>query len=108
MDREAWWATVQGEGNGNSLQYSWVSLVAHWVPNLPAMRETRGQSLGWEGPLEKGMVTHSSILAWRVPRTEEPGGAAVHGVSKSRTRRSDFHSLAALHGPVESFPLSYQ
>ena len=44
------------------------------VKNLPAMRETGIQSLGWEGPLERGMVTHSSILAWRIPWTEEPSG----------------------------------
>ena len=42
--------------------------------NLPAMRETRVQSLGLEDPLEKGMATHSSILAWEIPWTEEPGG----------------------------------
>ena len=42
--------------------------------NLPAMQETQVQSLGWEDPLEKEMSTHSSILAWRIPRTEEPGG----------------------------------
>ena len=44
------------------------------VKNLPAMRETPVGSLGWEDPLEKGMATHSSILAWRIPWTEEPGG----------------------------------
>ena len=44
------------------------------VKNLPAVQETRVRSLGWEGPLEKEMVTHSSILAWRIPWTEEPGG----------------------------------
>ena len=44
------------------------------VTNLPAMQETQAQSLGWEDPLEKGMVTQSSILAWRIPWTEEPGG----------------------------------
>ena len=44
------------------------------VKNLPAMRETWVRSLGWEDPLEKEMATHSSILAWRVSRTEEPGG----------------------------------
>ena len=44
------------------------------VKNLPAMQETRFQSLGWEDPLEKGMATHSSILAWRIPWTEKPGG----------------------------------
>ena len=44
------------------------------VKNLPAMRETQVQSMGWEDPLEKGMATHSSILAWTIPWTEEPGG----------------------------------
>ena len=44
------------------------------VKNLPAMQETQFQPLGWEDPLEKGMDTHSSILAWRFPWTEEPGG----------------------------------
>ena len=43
------------------------------VKNLPAMQETQVQSLGWEDPLERGTVTHSSILAWRTPWTEEPG-----------------------------------
>ena len=44
------------------------------VKNLPAMQETQVQSLSWEDPLEKEMATHSSILAWRIPWTEEPGG----------------------------------
>ena len=44
------------------------------VKHLPAMQETWVQSLGWEDTLEKGMATHSSILAWRIPQTEEPGG----------------------------------
>ena len=43
------------------------------VKNLPAIQETQVQSLGWEDPLEKGMATHSSTLAWRIPRTGEPG-----------------------------------
>ena len=43
------------------------------VNNLPAMQETQLRSLGWKDPLEKGMATHSSILAWRIPWTEEPG-----------------------------------
>ena len=55
------------EGIGCPLQYSWPSLVAQMVKNLPAMRETRVRSLGWEDPLEEGMATHSSILAWRIP-----------------------------------------
>ena len=50
-----------------------ASLVTQMVKNLPAMQETQVQSLGWEDPLEKGMTTHSSILAWRIPWTEEPG-----------------------------------
>ena len=49
------------------------SLMAQIVKNLPAMRETWVQSPGWEDPLEKGMATHSSVLAWRIPWTEEPG-----------------------------------
>ena len=48
--------------------------MAELVKNLPAVQETWVQSLGWEDPLEKGMATHSSILAWRIPRTEEPDG----------------------------------
>jgi len=48
-------------------QYSWASLVAQMVKNLSTMRETWVQSLGWEDPLEKGMATHSTILAWRIP-----------------------------------------
>ena len=51
----------------------WASLVAQRLKRLPAMRETWVQSLGREVPLEKEMATHSSILAWRIPRTEEPG-----------------------------------
>ena len=51
-----------------------ISLVDQMVKNLPAMQETWVQSLGREDPLEKGMATHSSIHAWRIPRTEEPGG----------------------------------
>ena len=58
--------------------------------NLPAMHETWVQFLDWEDPLEKEMATHSSILAWRIPWTEEPCGLQSVG-SKSRTRLSDFH-----------------
>ena len=52
----------------------WVSLVAQIVKNPPAMQETWVQSLGWEDPLEKGMVAHVTIIAWRIPWIEEPGG----------------------------------
>ena len=56
------------------------------VKNLPAMWETWVQSLGWDDPLEKGMATHSSILAWRIPWTEELGGLhTVRGVAESHT-----------------------
>ena len=48
--------------------------MAQAIKNLPAMQETRVQSMGREDPLEKGMATHSSVLAWRIPWTEEPGG----------------------------------
>ena len=51
-----------GEGIGYPLQYSWASLVAQLVKNVPEMQETWAQSLGWEDPLEKGTATHSSIL----------------------------------------------
>ena len=56
-----------GEGLGYLHQYSWASLVFQLVKNPPAMRKAWVQSLGWEDPLEKGTVTHSSILAWRIP-----------------------------------------
>ena len=56
-----------GEGIGYPLHYSWASLVAQLVKNLPAMWETWIPSLDWEDPLEKGKTTHSNILAWRIP-----------------------------------------
>ena len=57
------------EGIGYPLQYSWAPLVAQLVKNLPVMREAWVRSLGWEDFLEKERATHSSILAWRIPRT---------------------------------------
>ena len=60
------------------------SLVAQRVKNLPAMQETRVQSLGWEGLLEKEMATHCSLLAWRIPWTEEPGGLWSMGPQRVR------------------------
>ena len=56
------------------------------VKNLPAMQETRVPSLSREDPLEEGMATHSSILAWRIPRTEEPGG--LPSIGSHRVRHS--------------------
>ena len=60
-----------------------ASLVAEMVKNLPAMQETWVLSLGQEDPLEQGMATHSSILAWRIPWTEEPGGLQFMGLQLS-------------------------
>ena len=60
------------------------------LKNLPAMQETQLQSLGREDTLKKGMATHYSILAWRIPWTEEPGRLQSMGVAKSQTRLSDF------------------
>ena len=59
------------------------------VKNLPEVQETRVQSLVWEDPLEQGMATHSSILAWRIPIDRGTRQATVHGVTKSQTRLSD-------------------
>ena len=64
-----------GEGVGYPLQYSWTSLLAQLVKNLPAMQETWVRSLGWEDPLEKGTAAHSSVLAWRIPWTVESVGS---------------------------------
>ena len=66
--------------------------MTQMVKDLPAMLETCAQSLGQEDPLEKEMATHSSILAWRIPWTEEPGGLQSMD-SQSWTRLSDFTSL---------------
>ena len=69
-----------------------TNLVAQMVENLPAMQETRVQFLGQEDPLDKGMATQSSVLAWEIPWTEEPGGLQSMEL-KSQTRLSDerFH-----------------
>ena len=60
------------------------------IKNLPAKQELQVQSLGQEDSLEEGMASHSSILAWRIPWTEEPGGLyTVHGVAKSCSQLND-------------------
>ena len=64
----------------NQISYDYTcSLVAQRIKHLPAMRETRVRSLGWEDPLEKEMAIYSSTLAWRIPWTEEPGGLQSMG-----------------------------
>ena len=75
-----------GEGIGCPLQYSWTSLEDQpTVKNLPAMRETWVRSLGWEDPLEEGMATHSSTLAWRIPMDRGAWRAAAHRLTESDT-----------------------
>ena len=65
-------------------------LTPQTVKRLPAVQETRVQSLGWEDPLEKEMATHSTTLAWKTPRTEEPGRLQSMGVAKSWAQLSNF------------------
>ena len=67
---------------GYILRKLWASLVAQTVKNLPEMQKTQVLSLDWEDPLEKEVASHSSILAWEIPWTEEPGGLTVHGVTR--------------------------
>ena len=68
-----------------SISISGASLIAQSVKNLPAVQETRVKFLGQENPLEKEMVSHSSVLAWRIPWTEQPGGLQSIGSQKSDT-----------------------
>ena len=65
--------------------YTWASLVAQKVENLPAVQETQVRSLGWDDPLEKGMAAHYSIPAWRIPWTEQPDGLQSMGRKESDT-----------------------
>ena len=74
-----------GEGIGYPLQYSWASLVAQMVKNSPAMWKTWVRSLGWQDPLEEGMETYSSILAWRIPMDRCLAGYSPWGRNKSDT-----------------------
>ena len=74
-----------GEGIDYPLQYSWASLVAQLIKNLPAMQETPVRPLGWEDTLEKGMATHSSIFAWEIPTDRGAWQATVHGVAELDT-----------------------
>ena len=69
----AWWFDL------HILWNNWASLVAQLEKNLPAVQETWVRSLGWKDPLAKEMATHSSILAWKIPWTEEPGGLQSMG-----------------------------
>ena len=70
--------------------------MAQTVKNLPVMRETRVQSLGQEDPLEQGMATHSSILAWRIPLEREAWWDTVHGVTESDTTDIQLNSMGKM------------
>ena len=78
--------------------------MAQLIKNLPAVQETLVRSLVQEDPLEKEMATHSCILAWRIPWTEEPGRATVHVFAKSWTQLSDFHFRFHFFLPMTSHP----
>ena len=77
------------ETNPDIWKVFWYNLVAQSVKNLPAVQETWVWFLGWEDPLEKEMVTHSSILAWKNLMDRGAWWAAVHGVAKSQALLSD-------------------
>ena len=72
--------------------------------NPPAMQETWVQPLGQEDPLEEEMATHTSILTWRIPRTEEPGGLQSTGSQKSRTGLNNSHAHTHTHIYTRSMP----
>ena len=86
--------------DGNMAYYMYhvptgASLIAQLVKNLPAMQETQVQSLGWENPLEEGMATHSSILAWRIPWTEETDGLKSMGLQRDTTEATEYARIHA-------------
>ena len=82
--------------------YTWASLVAQRVKNLPAVQETQVRSLGWDDRLEKGMAAPYSIPAWRIPWTEEPDGLQSMGCKElymtGQLTLSFFHTQTKEHG----------
>ena len=95
------WCGIYTQWNGTQSWKGWnlsrvrTSVVAQMVKNLPAMQETQVWSLGREDPLEKGMATHSSVLAWRIPGTGEPGGLSSMGSHRVGHDWSDLAAAAA-------------
>ena len=98
MGREAWYAAVHGVAKSQTQRRNWTELkFIRWtfpmtqaVKNPPAMQEVQVQSLGVEDPLKDEMATHSSILAWKIPWTEKPGGLQFIGSPRVRHNWSDF------------------
>ena len=85
--------TVINSGFWKEHQDTRASLMAQMVKNLPLMQETWVQSLGWEDPREEGMATHSSIPAWRIPWTEEPGRFQPTGLERLGYTHYTFYFL---------------
>ena len=79
----------------------WASLVAQRLKLLPPMRETQVRSLGWEDPLEKEMVTHSSILAWRIPWMEKPGRLSMGSQRIGHDWAASLHYSFFIHSSVD-------
>ena len=106
----SWWIKVVSEVNWSRFKFQfclsvivwlgmsyiacWASLVAQTAKKLPAMQAIQVWPLGWKDSLEKGMATHSTIVTWRIPRTEEPGGLQSMG---SQRVEHDWHNLAHPH-----------
>ena len=86
-----------GEGIGYPLQYSWASLVAQTVKGSPAVRETWVPSLGWEDPLEEGMATHSSILAWGIHGQRSPWSSKELDTTERLSTAQDTKGQARMH-----------
>ena len=104
---QSWFSHRQTGKNALGYRGPGASLVAQMVRNPPAVQETWVWSLGWKDPLEKGMATHSNILAWRIPWTEEPGELyIVHGVAKSQTGLSKLTDRGA-ESPGQEFRESW-
>ena len=89
----------------------WASLLTQLVKNLPAMQETQVRFLGWEDSLEKEMATHSNILAWKIPWTEEPGGLQSMGSQRVghdlATKLPLLLPISVAHDPVPLSPRSF-
>ena len=88
---------------------AWASQVAQWVKNPPTMQETQGTwvpFLGWEDPLEEGMATQSSILVWRILRTEEPGGYSPCG-RKESGKTDVTEQVKAIYSYFKIFSIHY-